>query len=206
MWRSIASRTSRSTSSLVSATATQPGRSGAWAPPNSSLRARRQPCSASQWSSLFQAGLPENGVQGSCWYINARFPSHGNRHRLATVFELPMAPSGSLQSPSVLLQQAYQVSDLQAAPSFPHRPVSMGRSGSAPHFSGSRTKPELGCASAHRRSVHRRNPSRSPLTAPSPHPAGGQLGSVSHRFPTFFFGAFSTTYPVANGETLIHAC
>jgi len=70
------------------------------------------------YTSVFQAGLLQNGVERSWRDINTWLPSHGQGPWFARVLELPVAASRSRQSPPVPLQYTNQFPDLQAVSSF----------------------------------------------------------------------------------------
>jgi hypothetical protein len=100
---SIASRISCIASSFVSPTATQPGRSGTYAPNEVA------PCSRITRYSICLLALRESGLlpdASKCpdRYVHAKFTRHRNRTRLGRMPELPMAASRANKVPSVVLQ------------------------------------------------------------------------------------------------------
>src|SRR5688572_3721327 len=98
----------------VFATATQPGRSGTYAPkpfgPFSIKTAYRIDVPQRPNTSVFQYG-----TQGPVRHVGARVPGDGYRAGLYRVSELAMTPARPHEVPTVLLKQAQQFAHFHGA-------------------------------------------------------------------------------------------
>src|SRR5258708_7433026 len=112
----MASRTSRSASSRVSPTATQPGRSGTCAPqllsPRSTTTMYRTIAIAA--SPLLEPGLFEYRTQGSWRNVQTRLTGHGDRSWLTRMCVLPVTATRPNQSPAIVEQEPDELAHLHS--------------------------------------------------------------------------------------------
>jgi len=100
----MASRIKAIASSRVSATDTQPGRSGTYAPNDLGPCSRMTTYSILVILTLLQAGLLPNARQRPGRHIDAKFTSYGDGARLRGVSELTVTATRSHQEPAVGLE------------------------------------------------------------------------------------------------------
>src|SRR5689334_16944849 len=99
----MASWISSKTSSFVSPTATQPGKSGTCAP--KLLSPRSTTTAYFILLLLLQSSLLQNAVQCSARHVDAFFSRYSNRAGFVEMFELTMTAPGRYQIPIVFLKQ-----------------------------------------------------------------------------------------------------
>src|SRR4029079_2535803 len=118
----MAFRMRASASSRVSPAATQPGKSGTYAPndvgPSSTTTRYRIPVLL-----LLQPGLLQHAVESPCWDVRPRLACDRNRYGLRGGLKLPMTALGADENPTVSLDECDQVPDLHSTslPSSPHQ-------------------------------------------------------------------------------------